>query len=552
MSTTDLQILSPLAAGWLVLLLISLTWYLDLCLLLTHRPIHGRWFIDQFIRELSFTFILTASVPAPVLIVFFLILFVFILFAHIYQRAFLSPLSFTTIRRQWTDGAAAVSLEFLNTIPDIFIRATALFMFKAVLLWASFAYFPVPYKVRLAPLCVVLPLFALKTIQAFNEVQRLTRGWASPIHLVPRYGYVLVWLNEFLYLHDDDLLREALEARELVQDRITPFEGPLSLPSHFVMLQVESLAYAVLNKKACDTEITPFLNRISKQSMLFKTQAIHMNGSCDADFTLLHAHRPGSRTATYRLPGYPHHDSLPHKCRSIGMPLSFLHGQKGAMFNRGEVFKTMEFEHLLFGEDMRRELAIAQTKMGGVPDHYVFDLAADLHLNSPGPRASLIVTVSSHTPFHDLPPDFRSDFLSTNTEQQDRYFHSLRYFDQALESFVQKLPNGTVFVIFGDHEPPGIAVCTDCAQSNGSFSPEGRTKDFVPAIVYRKGTDLAALQRTPSEIALSGELTMLDLATWIHAWFDPDREAQGPSISKAPAADNLEVLSTRSLEPTEE
>jgi len=497
--------------GWPILMLLCGFWYLGLCLLLKHRPIHGYWFIEQFLRETFFCFTLVLLLPPPALLLCFLALYLFTPVALFYQNVFSNPLTFTTIRYQWREGAAASSRHFLRAVLGACTCASLLLAVEVALLW-EYVRRPVPFGSRFPiamPSAIVMMLLMAHSLK---EVRRHMKGWASPAHLVPRYGYLVVWLFESFLLRNDDLLQEALAARTVKHDRLTPVERPLSLRGSLVILQAESLAFAVLKKSVRGSHVTPFLNFISDESMLFKLQAIHMNGSCDADFILLHSRMPGQSVATYRIPRYPQQDTLPLKTRAFGMPMTFLHGQKGEMYNRCGVFKDMNFDEILFSEEMRRLQEIAPTPMGGVPDHTVFEIAQRLLAKGDGFKVQLIVTVSCHAPFGDLPPDFTSEFSVPPAAYEMRYFNSLRYFDRSLEEFVRGAPDGTTFVIVGDHEPPGVAV--------GEVVAKGKRIEYVPGIVYQKGLNLAIRQLTPKGIALSGELTLLDIATWIHSWFD--------------------------------
>ena len=498
------------STGWAILILLSVFWYLGLCLLLKHRPIHGYWFIEQFLRETLFCFTLVLLLPPPALLLCFLVLYLFIPTALFYQKAFSNPLSFTTIQYQWKEGTEAFSWQFLRALPGVAICASLMLAVEVALLW-GYERYPVPFESRFPIGLLTATVMTIVMAHSFNEVRRHMRGWASPAHLVPRYGYLLVWIFECFWLRSEDLLQEALTARTVRHDRLTPIEGPLTLPGNLVLLQAESLAFSILQKSVRGSQVTPFLNRISGESMLFKLQAIHMNGSCDTDFIFLHSRMPGQSVATYRIPRYPQQDTLPLKARAFGMPMTFLHGQKGAMYNRRGVLKAMDFEEVLFSEEMKQSQEIEPTAMGGVPDHSVFEIAQRLLAKRNGFTVQLIVTVSCHVPFTDLPSDFTSEFSVRPVAYDMRYFNSMRYFDGALEEFVQGAPDGTTFVIFGDHEPPGVVV--------DESAVKGRRTEYVPGIVYRKGLNLAIRQKTPKRVALSGELTMLDIATWIHSWF---------------------------------
>lgn len=107
------------ATGWPILVLLAAAWYLDLCLTLGHRPIHGFWFLEQFVRETLFCLTLVLLLPWPALLLCFAITFVFVPAAVFYQKVFSTPLSFTTILHQWKEGSESFSWEFARAIPDV-------------------------------------------------------------------------------------------------------------------------------------------------------------------------------------------------------------------------------------------------------------------------------------------------------------------------------------------------------------------------------------------------------------------------------------------------
>ncbi len=91
------------------------------------------------------------------------------------------------------------------------------------------------------------------------------------------------------------------------------------------------------------------------------------------------------------------------------------------------------------------------------------------------------------------------------------YLDSIHYVDSAIGAFVDALPSGTIVVIYGDH---GAYV------GSQEYGYENRKYDgvpLVPFLIHQAGGDLSALQHTQGqELATSGELTLLDMMTYIH------------------------------------
>src|SRR4029078_8074515 len=97
-------------------------------------------------------------------------------------------------------------------------------------------------------------------------------------------GYSEVWAAEAYYLGNREILERAIEERQLKLDRLTPVESSFTPGKRLIVVQAESLDFSALGYKVNGEEVTPFLNRLREQSMFYRIQAIHFNGSADADF----------------------------------------------------------------------------------------------------------------------------------------------------------------------------------------------------------------------------------------------------------------------------
>ncbi len=96
----------------------------------------------------------------------------------------------------------------------------------------------------------------------------------------------------------------------------------------------------------------------------------------------------------------------------------------------------------------------------------------------------------------------------------DRYFDSMNFVDRQLSAYVDNLATGTVVIIFGDHR-----AMVDYGSAEGA----GDRADHVPLIIHRVGERLAARQTSRNlTCTYSGELTILDAASYIHRLFKND------------------------------
>lgn len=341
------------------------------------------------------------------------------------------------------------------------------------------------------------------------------------------YGYLPAWAAQWWYLDSDSVLADALAMRNEVSDRITPLEGPLPLPGSLVIIQAESLDDAVLGRVVDSEPVTPRLNALLRRSMRMRIRAVHENGSCDADFLLLHAHMPSANIANYRINGFPHGGALPFTAADAGVPMTLLHGYSGEFFNRRACYAQMGFRDLLFYDELTRRYDLPQGDNQIVQDRHVFDLSARLIRKSKQPTSHFIITMTSHTPFTFLPSEAPRPFDDPNMNfMARRYLNSVRYLDDCIGEFVSRLPIGTTVVIYADHE--------SAVEYDGYVYDEDH--EYVPLIVYRVGDDLAKQQKTVGdEIAMSGKLTMLDAANWIH------RSVEAAAMNVSPPGIGIET-----------
>ena len=481
----------------------------------------------RLLLNILFCSTLVLLLPRWMQAVGFVILLLFIQGASFYHHYFERALSWTTLRTQVGEGTATVVIDKAFILPGLLAASLLFLSLKLALLWAV-GRFPLRWRTRLAAGLLLAGGYA-GSIAIYNQTAstRLVemRTWMSFDRVGVAHGYLVAWAGEAVYLQDAELHRQALDAAKQRDNRITPIQGPLDLPGHIVLLQVESLDWHVLGLEHGGQEITPRLNALRNQSMLFQVQAIHRNGSADADFVMLHRCMAAPGIINYKIPGYPHDDTLPAAARAAGRPMTFLHGYKGRFFNRRDAFEQMDFERLIFLEDMLEDHALAPKKWGAVPDHEVLMLSARLLNQADSPQSHLVITYTSHTPFVMLPDDASRPFTNPGDAVALRYFNSIRYVDQAVGAYLDALPDGTTVVIYADHES---------AAGYDARPPVIGEPELIPVIVWRKGDDLSSRQR-PAGLheARSGAWSLIDVAGWVRASFE---HAADPGTDPGPAA----------------
>jgi len=508
---------------WLIAAALAVTWAFEL------HTFQGRTLVSEsgwkhvdyhvaiyfrMLLNLLFCGSLVMLLPRWVQAAGFVVLLLFVQAAGFYHHYFGRGLSWTTLTTQFTEGAESVVLDKAFILPGLLAVSLLLLVVKLALVWTQVR-FPLRWRTRL-PLGVAMLAAYFAAIFIFNSTSntRLTslRTWMSFDRVGVAQGYLVTWAGEVAYLSNADRLESALEAGKQRDDRITPIEGPLDLPGHVVLLQVESLDWHVLGLEHDGREITPHLNTLRDTSRLFQVSAVHRNGSADADFVMLHRSMVAPGVINYKIPGYPHDDTLPAAARAAGRPMTMLHGNKGRFFNRRDAFDQMDFQELVFLEELVDTYAQEPKKWGAVPDRELLQLSARLLNGAATPQSQLVITYTSHTPFVMLPDDADRPFANPDDAVHLRYFNSIHYVDDAIGGYLESLPDGTTVVIYADHE--GAAEYDARRRVRGE--PE-----LIPVMVWRKGEDLSTRQRSASmPEAQAGVWSIIDIAGWVRASFE--------------------------------
>lgn len=425
-----------------------------------------------------------------------------------YAAYFDAPLSWPVIATQWREGLAVsdAGLSLTNWAAVILLGAAAAAKFG---LAAGIPRDRLPRR--------GLRMLAAASACAYVGTAVSLAGFHKPIHSIrvgsPEYvyGYAVAWGAEFLCLDAEALRAEAEEKARLKSDRLTAVEEPIALGRHVAVVQVESLDFAAVDARVGAEPVMPFLRGLRDRAMLYAVKPFHASGSSEADFSLLMTATPIGRFNPFQVPGFSFADALPRLAGERGYHVTALHGNTGAFFHRRKAYEQMGFDELFFTEEL------APRRVTGALDEEVFDFSAALLATATRPTLHFIITITSHTPFDKVPPDSRELFPEPRTITE-RYLDSMRYVDRALERYVAALPAGTTVVIYGDHE-----------SNIRGYAPDRAHEDRVPWFIVEKGRDLSERQRSrDSGLALSGDLTQLDMACFFRERLAASRPADDP------------------------
>jgi lipoteichoic acid synthase len=284
---------------------------------------------------------------------------------------------------------------------------------------------------------------------------------------------------------------------------------------NIIFLQIESMENFVINRTANGKEITPFINKLIKNSLYFNNFYEQNNGanSIDCDFMINTSIYPlGDQiTATnYGENVYP--NSLPRILNSQGYITISNHPEYHGEFNWTELHKNgFGAQELWSINDYNYDEVVGY----GLSDRSLFTQLTQKLKDVKGLFFLQVPTLSSHGPFDidksyrelDLPEEIDKSYLGG-------YFESLHYTDTQLEILFNKLKdinllNNSVIVIYGDHTGVHKYYNQDIQGLNfeGDWWKEYDHK--IPLIIYSPNTSAETITASGGQVDMLPTLSYL-------------------------------------------
>ncbi|OGS27965.1 MAG: hypothetical protein A2297_08165 [Elusimicrobia bacterium RIFOXYB2_FULL_48_7] len=284
---------------------------------------------------------------------------------------------------------------------------------------------------------------------------------------------------------------------------------------NLLIIQVESLDAAVINRTFNGLEITPCLNKFVKESMYFPNFYSQIAiGTSDAEFVINTSMYPlpkGSVTYRYPLNKYI---SLPFLLKKHGYKTMVMHANRGSYWNRHLFLPALGFEKFYTNKEYTPGEMIGM----GLNDNDFLGQSLEFLKDSGKPFYAHIITLSSHFPYDILPDKYkkiqtRKEGATLGTSIFTDYLNCIHYTDKCLGRFLSALKSGgllnkTVVVIVGDHD----------ALSNGEYVVEIQKKH--PLWQVNRYRNAAMVIRVPGRPAgineiYSGQVDILPTVSYI-------------------------------------
>ena len=357
---------------------------------------------------------------------------------------------------------------------------------------------------------VLLSILIILMGQIF--ITNLAFGGFTPVELynnstpgfVNVYGVIPLYTFELLYDYGE-------EEFEVVENRLPETETKLSDDdkliddySNIIVIQVESLDKKTMDYEYNDKEIVPFVNSLKEDSLYANDfYAQHVNGSFDADFSLLTGMYPVNRQYSFREHDMTQFPSLVNIMNDLGYQTMAFHGNDASFFHRHEAYPELGFDKFYSREDYSmddREYVIEDNYLG-INDYDFLKQSVDFIEESEEPFFAYLITVTSHTPFTFYPEEFeQEEFEDLNSQLVRDFFNSLYFVDHSLEMFFNELEDrglkdDTLFVIYSDHE---AAIETPEYSSSVNFNVDRNIKEpeHIPLLIKHPDLNAGTIEKT--------------------------------------------------------
>ncbi len=228
---------------------------------------------------------------------------------------------------------------------------------------------------------------------------------------------------------------------------------------NLIFISMESTQNFVINQKVNGQEITPFLNKFIKESYYFDN-FYHQTGqgkTSDSEFLVENSLYPLSRGAVFFTHSQNEYKALPEILNEHGYFTASLHANNRSFWNRDIMYKSLGYQKFYDMDyyDVNDENSVNW----GLKDKEFFEQSI-AHLKEMKamnkPFYAKFITLTNHFPFILDEEDRSIDEYNSNSKTLNRYFPTVRYTDEAIEQFINRLKEeglyeDSVIVIMGDH-----------------------------------------------------------------------------------------------------
>lgn len=236
------------------------------------------------------------------------------------------------------------------------------------------------------------------------------------------------------------------------------FQGILE-NKNVLIVQLESVQEFVAHKTINGKEITPNLNKFLDENIEFTN--MHMqsySSTADSEYTMVTSTYPMENGMSYSKYFLNKYDNIFEMFNNKNYYTSYMHGNVGTFWNRGNVYSRMNIDEISFIDKFEDQ---SEMIAGFLADELLYKQGVQKIKEQETPFMNFIVAASSHTAF-DMPGMInREEKVTIDVGRYKdtffgNYLEAMNYADYAFGILIDELKKeglyeDTAILVFGDH-----------------------------------------------------------------------------------------------------
>lgn len=271
-----------------------------------------------------------------------------------------------------------------------------------------------------------------------------------------------------------NVLRESFVRKKLSEDEIAAaaeefaaFRKKLAPPypaafgaargKNLIMIQAESLQSFAVGLRVNGREVTPNLNRFTREASFAGDLYVQtgLGNSADAEFLANVGLYPARSGVAYIRFADRSYDALPRLLSANGYATLAMHGDRAGFWNRAHMYPALGFERFVSKKDYEVDEVFGL----GLSDGSFFRQSLAMLEAQEQPFYAFLVTLSSHYPFG-FPELLKAAAFDQGDEAEGAilrsYLAAIHYFDREFGNFIDGLKRSglydeSVIILYGDH-----------------------------------------------------------------------------------------------------
>lgn len=342
---------------------------------------------------------------------------------------------------------------------------------------------------------VIVLAFTLVNITG-TDASRLVKQWNRE-YLVQRFGIILYQSNDLvqsltpkinsLFGYDEaartfkEFYKNKFETEVYPDNKYTDVFKDMNV----IFIHMESIQNYLVDMKINGTEITPTINKLSKEGMYFDNfyAQVSVGTSSDTEYTLNTSMLPALSGTVFVSYSDRHFNSIPNILSDMGYYTFSSHGNAASMWNRKIMHPALGYQEMIFKDyfDVNDENSVGlgisdvdffkqlQPKLEEIETNHEKYMGTLIQLSNHSPYADTDVNPELYDYFGKLDLTNTYNKVKNNGETEivtddylqdtklGNYLITAHYGDMALGTFFDYVNNSeyfenTVFVLYGDHD----------------------------------------------------------------------------------------------------